>query len=680
MRKLGANSFATLVLTLNPRYEHYDILETLRPIISSMDELFWAFADERRAVLLGFWAENQDLETAVKDLRECPAVSYLEMQVFPLSSSHFTSFMDFGAVINDAVGRPGIKGSPEEGKSRSTMNVGSSSRTPRTINLTANEKTVLMGLIEHPELVDEVLAERVGLRWKTVALARRKFDAKGMFKTIILPDPIRFGNIMAIWTAGGEFYCHSVHETGVSANDLENHQPETPEDLVISSKDHRYSKDTITAQNKPESPDNPSTPAATGRYIPTATLFGLDRSSSMHADKNSKTFPSATFNISGGEPRPMRTTMVLPQTHPVLKKASPAQRGRSARSQNTIMRPGTSKYVPTAVFLGIETDSDLEDEPSEPEIPDSELPGFDFAPEITSDPIPDKANGGSAVAGQQPSAETNAPARKQTAHEPGQNSDKFSLGDLETTLAMSIRPRSAGTEKPLTAQKIARSGTFVWDFEKLGPPRHTRANRQTIMAPDSSASPFPQAAIVPAPIKRGRGRPRKNPIVAMPEVVPKRRLGRPPKIRVDIPEIAPIKRKRGRPRKNPIVQAPEIPVKRRRGRPPKNTQTKRHPPTNAIPMTMERFVRNISASTPAMPAQTDLPIVLDVTSGEYRFVLGLFQNQDVARRTVHHLRNGVFLDGRRMKQFETRRLAVLKEINFGTVARKLLGLPRAADE
>lgn len=81
-----------------------------------------------------------------------------------------------------------------------------------------------------------------------------------------------------------------------------------------------------------------------------------------------------------------------------------------------------------------------------------------------------------------------------------------------------------------------------------------------------------------------------------------------------------------------------------------------------------------------MPAQTDLPIVLDVTSGEYRFVLGLFQNQDVARRTVHHLRNGVFLDGRRMKQFETRRLAVLKEINFGTVARKLLGLPRAADE
>jgi hypothetical protein len=98
-----------------------------------------------------------------------------------------------------------------------------------------------------------------------------------------------------------------------------------------------------------------------------------------------------------------------------------------------------------------------------------------------------------------------------------------------------------------------------------------------------------------------------------------------------------------------------------------------------MPMTMERFVKTIPAPHP-MPVQMYLPIILDVTNGENRFVLGLFQDRHSAKQAVHHLRNGVFLDGRRMKRLETKGLAVLKDIDFGNVVRKMLGTQPVSSE
>ena len=95
-------------------------------------------------------------------------------------------------------------------------------------------------------------------------------------------------------------------------------------------------------------------------------------------------------------------------------------------------------------------------------------------------------------------------------------------------------------------------------------------------------------------------------------------------------------------------------------------------------MTMERLINSIPPSNSAGPIQMDLPIVLDVTFGKNRFVLGLFQDRSTAREAIHHLRTGVFLDGRGIKQLETRRLAILKDIDFGTVLRKMLGMQPAA--
>ncbi|MFL2931716.1 MAG: hypothetical protein ACJZ47_02795, partial [bacterium] len=66
----------------------------------------------------------------------------------------------------------------------------------------------------------------------------------------------------------------------------------------------------------------------------------------------------------------------------------------------------------------------------------------------------------------------------------------------------------------------------------------------------------PRYEIPEVPVKRGRGRPRKHPIVELPEGAE-----------------APVKRGRGRPRKHPIVELPEgaeAPVKRGRGRPRKH--------------------------------------------------------------------------------------------------------------
>lgn len=80
-------------------------------------------------------------------------------------------------------------------------------------------------------------------------------------------------------------------------------------------------------------------------------------------------------------------------------------------------------------------------------------------------------------------------------------------------------------------------------------------------------------AVIPAPVKRGPGRPRKNPLpVAQQEALAApRKRGRPRKIQIQQPlvEAAP-KRGRGRPRKHPVVALPPPPAPRKRGRPRKH--------------------------------------------------------------------------------------------------------------
>lgn len=89
---------------------------------------------------------------------------------------------------------------------------------------------------------------------------------------------------------------------------------------------------------------------------------------------------------------------------------------------------------------------------------------------------------------------------------------------------------------------------------------------QTAAPPPVPLTAEPTATVVP--IKRGPGRPRKNPVDANAAAPVKRGPGRPRKNPVEA-SAAPVKRGPGRPRKNP-VEASAAPVKRGPGRPRKN--------------------------------------------------------------------------------------------------------------
>ena len=281
-------------------------------------------------------------------------------------------------------------------------------------------------------------------------------------------------------------------------------------------------------------------------------------------------------------PRQEHTAMILPdstvsagaRTPDNIQPGAP-QGPKSAPADGNI--PGAQSL---AIVLPREQPRPTDEQadcPLEAGLVDRHLPGMDSCPRIT----PEKEAGGDEK--REPAGEAAAdPAIAETAS----RKDRFSLGDLESSLAMHMRARTAGAQRTPPAQRLARSGTFVWDIEKLGPPQRPKADRKPPGAFDASASPAVQSTTVQSnqgspppstgailmvpPLRRGPGRPRKNPIPALAAPAMKRPRGRPRKIAPDVTDAAPVKRKRGRPRKNPLPDPQEPPVRRKRGRPRKN--------------------------------------------------------------------------------------------------------------
>lgn len=362
-----------------------------------------------------------------------------------------------------------------------------------------------------------------------------------------------------------------------------------------------------------------SQPPGTGGYIPTATLLGVDRPSTSSTSAhpliiNPPPRHRTASRDPGGGLGTHRTAIADRVLHPIPKGGAPSQNGQPGlqlatspladgpvSAQNAVairpVEPG-SKKAP-------ELPAGIDDGPHMPESDDSSIPGMDYNPPIPTGPIMTEADGRAGGAAQQPSGGGVGPAREQAA-QGTPTKDRFSLSDLEAALARMMRPRTAETGKPADAQRIARSGTFVWDVEKLGPPRRKRTDirpggafTSTSLPPFQSGTPVGNTGIVPIdqtavqtiaaprqpdgpaiviapeekrrrgrprkdpaiaapPIKRKRGRPRKDPVVPVAEASVKRPRGRPRKARPDPAAVPPIKRKRGRPRKNAtgLVQGP----------------------------------------------------------------------------------------------------------------------------
>ncbi|MFQ5884003.1 MAG: hypothetical protein ACE5IO_02770 [Thermoplasmata archaeon] len=59
--------------------------------------------------------------------------------------------------------------------------------------LTKKEKTVLQGLVNHPELSDKTVAEQIGASRQAVAIMRKRFEEKGILRTIRIVDLEKVG-------------------------------------------------------------------------------------------------------------------------------------------------------------------------------------------------------------------------------------------------------------------------------------------------------------------------------------------------------------------------------------------------------------------------------------------------------------------------------------------------------
>lgn len=359
---------------------------------------------------------------------------------------------------------------------------------------------------------------------------------------------------------------------------------------------------------RPAAGGRPSGPSA---YVPTATFLGIDGpapSTTSPAPDIAGAPPMPTSSNTNGEPRPLRTAIAAKALQSTRKAGPPSQRRQPGRPRWTGHTANAPRPVPTTLAIrpiapGSKRPPEMPagEDGGQHESDDSSIPGMDYNPLIPTEPIIAEGDGSAEGAAQEPPGGPAAPVVQPppAANQPPK--DRFSLSDLEATLARMMRPRAVETGKPADALRIARSGTFVWDVEKLGPPQRKKADMRRGTAFSSSAlQPYPAGAPAgtagtatavdqnavpsiapsvlpeaPAPViapaeKRGRGRPRKRPVIAAPEI--KRKRGRPRKNPVILVAEAAVKRPRGRPPKVRPDPAGEPIIKRKRGRPPKNAQ------------------------------------------------------------------------------------------------------------
>lgn len=198
LERLGGELLLVTVLRLNILRPRAELLSTLSEVLSSMDDVFYAFADPNHLVMFSMcrnytdaWTDAERSQQLLTDKEVLGGrLTRRQTLIFPLNQTKLIRFFDFSKILNQLYGLdyPGTE--PQ-------VNVKLEPPQPR--RLSRIEKRVYIGLVRHPDLVDNDVARKTGVTRQSVTKIRKRLESERLLATIRVPDIQKTGmEIMAL--------------------------------------------------------------------------------------------------------------------------------------------------------------------------------------------------------------------------------------------------------------------------------------------------------------------------------------------------------------------------------------------------------------------------------------------------------------------------------------------------
>ncbi len=192
LERLGGELLIVTSARLNILMPREELLRALREVLSSMDDVFYAVADTNHLILFSMcrnytdaWTDAEKGHQQLADrgvLSGRPARK--QTVIFPLNQTKLLRFFDFSKVLNQVYGLDYPAPEP-------LVNIKLEPPKPRRLSLI--EKRVYLGLVRHPDLVDNDVARKIGVTRQSVTKIRKRLESEKLLATVRVPDLLKTG-------------------------------------------------------------------------------------------------------------------------------------------------------------------------------------------------------------------------------------------------------------------------------------------------------------------------------------------------------------------------------------------------------------------------------------------------------------------------------------------------------
>jgi DNA-binding MarR family transcriptional regulator len=192
LERLGGELLIVTSARLNILMPHVDLLGALREVLAGMDDVFYAVADHNNLVLLSMCRNYTDAwtdaERGYQQLADrgvlAGRLARRQTMIFPLNQTKLLRFFDFSKILGQVYGLDHTAPDPP-------VNVRLEAAGPR--RLSRIEKRVYLGLVRHPDLVDNDISRKIGITRQSVTKIRKRLESERLLATIRVPDLQRTG-------------------------------------------------------------------------------------------------------------------------------------------------------------------------------------------------------------------------------------------------------------------------------------------------------------------------------------------------------------------------------------------------------------------------------------------------------------------------------------------------------
>jgi DNA-binding MarR family transcriptional regulator len=198
LERLGGELLVVTTSRLNILKPREELLRALKDIVGSIEDVFYAIADQNHLVMFSMcrnytdaWTDAERSQQLLTDKGVLAGRTARQQTViFPLNQTKLLRFFDFSRILTKLYGLEYFGPEPQV-----TVNL----ETPQPRRLSRIEKRVFLGLVRHPDLVDNDVAKRIGVTRQSVTKIRKRLESEGLLATVRVPDIQKTGmEILAV--------------------------------------------------------------------------------------------------------------------------------------------------------------------------------------------------------------------------------------------------------------------------------------------------------------------------------------------------------------------------------------------------------------------------------------------------------------------------------------------------